>query len=238
MTPSSPSRRRARVAPAAIAGVAALTIGLLLAACSAGSAQNAQTSRPATAQAAPPSGAPPVSSAVGSPSSAAPTDSPEPSVDSHGVPALEKLLPAKVGSVALERLSLRGPDFYALGTPTTQSQLDAMLKNLGKTVADLSVADAGDPTGLTVVEVGAFRVAGAKPDQLLSEWVASQQASNPGNITVSNEQIDGRTVTKLVDQTRDQGSTTRAFVKDDVIFLVNADDPALVASALDQLPRP
>ena len=58
-------------------------------------------------------------------------------------------------------------------------------------------------------------MAGAKPAQLLSEWVASNQASNPGHITVSNETVDGRRLTKLVDRSRDVGGTTRAFVKGD-----------------------
>jgi hypothetical protein len=154
------------------------------------------------------------------------------------VPALEALLPAKVGDVPLERLSLRGADFYALGTDDTRSQLDAMLTALGKTVADLTVADAGDPSGRTVLEIGAFRVSGAKPAQLLSEWVASNQASSPGNITVSNETVDGRRLTKLVDRTRDVGATTRAYAKGDIIFLIGADDPALVSAALAQLPTP
>ena len=88
-------------------------------------------------------------------------DTPTPSVNNHGVPALEALLPAKVGAVALERLSLTGPDFYSLGTDATRAQLDTMLAKLGKKVTDLTVGDAGDPSGLTVIEIGAFRVAAA-----------------------------------------------------------------------------
>ena len=116
------------------------------------------------------------------------------------MPELEALLPAKVGDVELERLSLPRRGLLRARDPDTQSQLDAMLTALGKTVADLAVADAGDPSGRTVLEIGAFRVAGAKPAQLLSEWVSSNQASNPGNITVSNETVDGRRLTKLVDR--------------------------------------
>ncbi len=170
--------------------------------------------------------------------SGGPSDSPEPSVDSHGVPELEALLPAKVGDVALERLSLSGKDFYSTGTPATQARLDTFLKSLGKTVADLRVGDAGDPTGKAVIEVGAFQVLGTKSDQLLSEWVASTQAASPGHISVSNTTIDGRALTKLIDGTRDVGGTTYAFAKGDIVFLVNADDAALVSSALDQLPKP
>lgn len=185
----------------------------------------------------------PSASAPGAPSSGAvasdsPSDSPEPSVDAHGVPDLEALLPAKVGNVVLERLSLSGHDFYSTGTAETQGRLDDMLSKLGKTVSDLTVADAGDPTGIAVLEVGAFRVAGADSAQLLSEWVASNQAASPGRIQVSNVTVDGRALTKLLDTGRPVGGTIHAFVKGDVIFLVDADDPTLLSSALAQLPKP
>jgi hypothetical protein len=178
----------------------------------------------------------PSTSAIVPPSSV--PETPEPSVDAHGAQDLEALLPSRVGGVALERRSLTGPDFHSLGTPETQERLDAMLATMNKNVTDLTVADAYDPRALTILEVGAFRVAGAEPAQLLSEWVASNQASNPGRISVTNETIDGRALTKLVDSTREVGGTTRAFVIGDTIFLVGADDQALVSDALAQLPKP
>ena len=146
-------------------------------------------------------------------------------------------MPLKVGDVALEVRSLTGKDFYKLGTPQTQQQLDAMLASIGKTIDDLDVADAYDPSQLTVLEIGAFRVAGAKSSELLSGWVASNQAANR-QLVVSNETVDGRALTKMVDGTREVGATTRAFVVGDTIFLVGADDPAIVSAALAGLPKP
>ncbi len=172
------------------------------------------------------------------PSPSGPTDSPEPSVDSHGVPDLEALLPRTVGGVALERYSLTGKDFYATGTPETQQRLDTFLGILGKTVADLRVGDAGDPSGRAILDVGAFQVVGAKPEQLLSEWVSSTQAAHPGQISVSSTTIGGRALTKLIDGTREVGATTYAYVQGDTIFLVGADDVALVTDAIAQLPKP
>jgi len=171
------------------------------------------------------------------PASLAP-ETPEPSVDRHGVPELEAFLPASAGGVALERLSLTGADFYALGTSGSRARLDAMLKALGRTLADLSVADAGDPTGKIVLEVGVFRVAGSEPARLLSEWVASSQAVKPGLIAVTSETLDGRRLTKLVDATRPVGGSTYAWAIGDTIFIVAADDPALLSSALAHLPKP
>lgn len=213
----------------------AIALGALVVAC----APSSGTASPAGATG--PSASPSVAS--GSPSAGAvqPTpvpDTPAPSVNNHGAPAIEAMLPAKVGTVALERLSLTGPDFYALGTDATRAQLDAMLGKLGKKVTDLTVADAGDPRGLTVIEIGIFRVADAAADRLLSEWVASTVASNPGQIASSSVTVDGRHVTKLVDFSRPVGGVTYAFVKGDTLFAIAADDPALLSSALSQLPTP
>ncbi len=213
----------------------AIALGALVVAC----APSSGTASPAGATG--PSASPSV--AAGSPSAGAvqPTpvpDTPAPSVNNHGAPAIEAMLPAKVGTVALERLSLTGPDFYALGTDATRAQLDAMLGKLGKKVTDLTVADAGDPRGLTVIEIGIFRVADAAADRLLSEWVASTVASNPGQIATSSVTVDGRKLTKLVDSSRPVGGVTYAFVKGDTLFAIAADDPALLSSALSQLPTP
>ncbi len=163
-------------------------------------------------------------------------DSPEP--DRHGAPELEGLLPASVSGIDLERLSLSGADFYAEGTDETRAQLDTMLRQLGKTVADLSVGDAGDPTGKAILEVGAFRVAGAAGDELLAGWVASHQAASPRTVTVSNVTIADRALTKIVDSAHPVGGVIYAYAKGDTLFLVSADDSAYVSDALRQLPKP
>lgn len=222
--------RRARIPSLTLPrlAVVALLVVLVVAGCG--------TSTPtAPADTGGPSTPPP--SATGQPPSG-PPDTPEPSVDRHGVPDLEALLPARVGDVDLERLSLSGHDFYVLGSDVSRGQLDDMLRRLGKSVADLTVADAGDPTGKAVLEVGIFRVAGAPADRLLAEWIASTKASKPGQISDAKATVDGRTLTQLVDATKPVGGKTLAFVKGDMLFLVAADDPILVSSALAQLPLP
>ena len=125
-----------------------------------------------------------------------------------------------------------------LGTDENRTQLQAMLVQLGKGVDDLSVADAGDPTGFAVLEVGAFRVKGADPTRLLAAWVASTEAAKPGQVSVSNVTVDGRSLTKLVDASQPLGGVTYAFAKGDTILLVAADDGGLLSSALAQLPTP
>ena len=232
-----PTQRRSAVSLDRAVRSSAVAVLVLVAVACGGSSQG--TALAATAGSpSPSSGASggPTRSLTFAPPSGSP-ETPEPSVDPHGVPKLEALLPTKVGTVDLEIRSLTGSDFYALGTPQTQAQLDTMLGNLDKAVTDLTIADAYDPTGRTVIEIGAFRVAGAKPDRLLGEWVAATQASRPGKISVSNATVDGRAVTKLVDSTVDVGGTTYAFAVDDTIFLVRAADADLSSEALGKLPK-
>ncbi len=235
--PPAPRRRRHRLL---VAGLSIGAAALLVAGCgrSAESPAASASAWAAAVDSTPPVAAGPATASAAPSGSAVPTDSPEPSIDRHAIPALEALLPAAVNGIDLERLSITGPDFYKTGTDVNRSQLDELLKNLGKTVDDLSVADAGDPTGKAVFEVGIFKVAGAETAQLLSEWVAFDQAAKPGRIKVSNVTIDGRSLTKIVDSSMDVGGTAYAFAVDDAIFLVRADDPALLSAALASLPRP
>jgi hypothetical protein len=232
-----PRQLRTTSTATALSVLAAVT--LLAAACSNASVTSvASPTASAAASSAAVASAPQASALAGSPSPvASPTDSPEPSIDRHGIPELEALLPTAVNGIALERLSIKGPDFYKTGTDVNRSQLDELLKNLGKTVDDLGVADAGDPTGKAVFEIGIFRVDGAKPGQLLSEWVAFDQAAKPGRIKVSSETVDGRAVTKIVDSSIDVGGTAYAFAVGDAIYLVRADDPTLLSAALAALPK-
>ncbi len=247
MTPRFHPSRSGAAAPAvrtirsATTVMAALTLSLLVAACGTSAQGGASAAAPPTA---PPAATVAPSAAATPPASGDQTvpppsllpETPEPSVDAHGVPALEAHLPTRLGTIDLETRSLTGDDFYALGTTQTRAQLDGMLANLDKTVADLTVADAYDPSGVAVLEVGAFRVAGAKPARLLSEWVAVTQASKPGKISVTNTTVGGRPVTMLVDSTIDVGPTTYAFAVGDTIFLVRAADPKLSTEAIGKLP--
>lgn len=234
MTPSTPGTSIRPLVRVVARAAAILVLAAAIAACGTSSGTPIPTAMAASpANPTVPASAP----ASDVPASLAP-ETPEPSVDSHGVPELEALLPASVGGVALERLSLTGADFYALGTSDSRARLDDMLKALGRTLADLAVADAGDPTGRAVLEVGVLRVAGSEPARLLSEWAASNQAVKPGQIVVTNETVDGRRLTRLVDSTRPVGGSTYAYAIGDTIFLVAADDPALLSNALAQLPKP
>jgi hypothetical protein len=233
VTCRAPARR---LSPAGLAAIGA--IALALAACGSAAVSapigSAVSSGPSTSPSAAVSGP---AASTGGPATM-PADTPGPSVDPHEVPDLEALLPATVGGIQMETLSLSGADFYLGGNDQSRPQLDGLLARLGKAIGDVTVADAGDPTGKAVLDVGILRVAGVSSDRLLAEWIASWEASKPGQVTHAAATVGGRTLTQLVDASRPVGGRTYAFAKGDMLFLVEADDLALVSSALAQLPTP
>jgi hypothetical protein len=171
------------------------------------------------------------------PASVAPSSSPTPapSVDLHGAPELEGRLPTSIGGTVLTSVSLAGDEFLLTGGEAGRGQVEAMLESLGKTAADLSVAQAADPTGVLVFQQGLFRVAGADPAQLLAEWVGAQQAATSNRLQVSDAEVDGHPTTHLVDPSRADGASTYVVADGDTLVIVLAIDEALVAEALSAI---
>jgi hypothetical protein len=165
------------------------------------------------------------------PSTAA-SATPEPSLDLHGAPDLEARLVDEVGGVEMTSVSLTGPDVLASGGAEGREQLLGLLDALGRTVDDLTVAQAHDPAGALVFQQGLFRVAGADPTELLTLWVAAQQAATQNRVRVSNTTVDGVDLTLVEDPTRPVGGRTYAFADGDILVLILADDEALLSEAL------
>ena len=165
--------------------------------------------------------------------SASPT--PEPSVDLHGAPELEARLLDSVAGTTLSKFSLTGEDFLKTGTGPEPALLTGMLGQLGKTPADLTIAEAHDPSGVLVFDEGLFRVAGADPDRLLAAWIAAQQAAVSGRLQVSQTTVGSTAMTRLLDPTKEEGGSTYALAKGDTIYLILADDPTVLQDAVGQL---
>ncbi len=135
----------------------------------------------------------------------------------------------------MEKVRLTGDDFMKLGGETGQGQMTTLLGQLGKTAADLTVAEAYDPAGLLVFKEGLFRVAGADPVQLLGQWVSSQQAATANRLQVSNTTVAGRDLTRIVDPSRQVATTTYAFADGDTLWLILADETTLLEEALGKV---
>jgi hypothetical protein len=205
---------------------------LVVAGC--GSTVPAPSLRPSPQPSAAPSAQPPASPSP--PGTVAPSESLAPSPNLHGAPELEDRLPDRAATVVLSKVSLTGEDFYAIGTSVGQGQVDSLLAELDAVLADLSVAQAADPGGHLVLQIGVFRIKGVDPTRLLDAWVSSQQAAMRNRLQVSLTDVAGRHLARLLDPSRDVGGSTYAFAVGDTIYLVLADDADLLAEVLAGLP--
>jgi hypothetical protein len=215
--------------PRSLAVPAAL-LTLVLAACG-----STATPSPATSASPAPSGSASASPSPSTGVAGSPSPTPEPSVDLHGASALETRLADEIGGTTLSKVSLTGADFIAIGGQTGAQEMAGLLGELGRTSGDLTVAQAYDPTGILVFQEGLFRVVGADPVQLLTLWVASQQAATQNRLQVSTTTVGGRDLTHLVDPTREVRANTYALADGDTLWLILADDTTLLEEAVGKI---
>lgn len=149
----------------------------------------------------------------------------------HADPELEARLPTVLGGVALTIESQAGTDL------TTQSAaFDAFLGGLGKSRSDFIVASAYAQRGLPAA-VGAWRVRGVDPARLMPGFIAAIQASSTTRLTVAEESIAGRPVTRIGDKGQLTQGPLRAVLIDDAIFFVQSPEQRLAEEAIQKLPR-
>jgi hypothetical protein len=150
----------------------------------------------------------------------------------HADPELEALLPTSLGGVALTVESQAGPELS-----TNSAPFDAFLAGLGKTRADFTLASAYAPGGGLKAEVGAWRVKGADTGLLLRSFKDVMQASSATPLTIADETIADRAVTRI----GDPGQLTRGplyvVVRGDALLFVQTPEPALVEEAMTKLPE-
>jgi hypothetical protein len=173
----------------------------------------------------------PTPSPTVAPATATPSAAPTEAASRHADPALEALLPETLGGVSLIRESQHGTDL------TQQSEaLDAMLASLDKTLVDFTIASAYSSAGDVEAQVGAWRVAGAAPDELLPAFVTTVQASSATKLTVSELTIGGHDVTQIGAPGELAQGPLYAYAKDDMVLFVQTPDPELAKEALASMP--
>jgi hypothetical protein len=162
--------------------------------------------------------------------------SPAPEVTpcNHCATDLEALLPTQIGATKLSAVSLNGPGFMATGNIANRTALTQMLTSLGKTPADLSVAQAEDPSGVLVFKEGIFRVTGSAPGALLAAWLAAQQAVQP-SLVAGQITLDGQVVTKLADSKNLEAPPSYIVAKGDELWIVAARDQKLIDEAISRI---
>jgi len=147
----------------------------------------------------------------------------------HADPELEALLPTSLGGVVLTVESQAGTDLA-----TKSGAFDAFLSSLGKTRADFSVASAYATGGLRA-EVGAWRVKGADPALMLQGFKDALQASSTTPLTQVEENLDGRTVTRIGDPGQLTHGPLYVVARGDTLLFVQTPEPALAAEAMGKV---
>jgi hypothetical protein len=185
--------------------------------------------RPSTTPAAAGSGIP---SPAASPGPSASTASPSQSAAavSHVAPDLEALLPHSVDGTALSSQSVVGTT--ALGNDTTSQSLIASLEKLGKTSADLEIAEAHDPTGTLALRLFGFRAKGVKASDLAAAIVESWMASALSAPKRSDVTIAGQKQSRVA---YSQGPVDYVFERNGVVFDIETTDESLVSKVLPLL---
>lgn len=181
---------------------------------------------------------PTVRAGAASPSGAIGSPSAEPSAEPSSTPAhvaldLEALLPKSVAGVTLGRQSTLGTSGLTGSDPSSQS-LVTSLDKLGKTPADLQIAEALDDSTSTDLQIFAFRVPGIKGSTLGQAVVDSYVATGASGIKTARKTISGKAVTHVM--YNDGGKDDYVYVHGDVVFDVATSDPALAIQALAALP--
>jgi hypothetical protein len=165
-----------------------------------------------------------------------PAQSPAPEVTpcNHCATDLEALLPTEIGGTRLSAVSLDGPGFMSTGTDANRTALTQMLASLDKTPAELSIAQAADPTGVLVFKEGIFRVTGSAPETLLAAWLTAQTTVEP-SLVVGKVTIAGQTVTKLADSKNLDAPPSFVVAKGDELWIVAARDQKLIDEAFSRI---
>ena len=158
------------------------------------------------------------------------TAAPEPSttdVASLSGPLVD-LVPDEVGGVTLRKETLTGPDLVEL-EPDDAASFAALLKNVEGPLEAFSAVNAVGQ-GINIV---AMRMEGTDGEQLGDAMVGVITAAAGGGAPVETVTIAGKEVRRIAPP---DTLPSHVYVTGEVMFVVQADDPALVEEAFAALP--
>lgn len=180
----------------------------------------------------------PSTAAVGTPTdsfdpNAAAEPSDPPVAATHDAPDLEALLPKELNGTTLEVQSWDGEGI--LSDDAWSTSMRSFLTSVGKTPADLHVAQAYDPTQALDGSVGVYRVTGVEAVALRDALVAAWKGDY-ADMKVSQVNLGGKDVTK-----GDFGQDTIAsylYLRADLVYDIETTDEKIASAALQALPGP
>jgi hypothetical protein len=150
---------------------------------------------------------------------------PDPLLDKHADPELERLLPQSVAGTDLRILSLTAAEFL---TPETSAGVAHFVQEVGGDLDKVTLATGFDPARVLTGAISAVRVPGADPATLQSAYVRLEVSQADPPPTISQRDIGG----KLVDVMKvGTGGVMRyVFSTAAVLFIVDAlDEPTATA---------
>ena len=155
---------------------------------------------------------------------------PEPSFSAGIAADLEALIPDKVGTLAIQKTSMRGNDY--LISPDSDPETVKFLQDLGVSPNDVSMAFGFgfDADGNSLVMV-VIRAKGASADKLATAFKeASTGDASP--LEWTDTSVSG----KHVQTAASDGGTTYLYATGDMVIFLTASDPAAAEQIIGDLP--
>jgi hypothetical protein len=169
--------------------------------------------------------------------SAAPTASPTLALGLPHVDAvLEDKLPGIIGGVGLQKFSWPVSTYIASVKNGDRTLYRTWLVGLGKSPDDVDMAIATDLTKSENVVIQAIQVPGSNAPALSGGFGDVARAAK---WAVSVQNVGPKTVLEVVDPVVDAAGgsgTAYVYAKDNILYLVITDDPALLLEAMIKLP--
>ena len=153
---------------------------------------------------------------------------------SPAAPVLEAEMPHAVNGTTLTVQS--ATDATSLGSTPSNRALDAAMTSLGKTPADLEVADAADASGALALSVLGFRVPGVDPAKLRTVVLDAWLSINTPGVTSSTVTLAGTPATLVA--YGDSGPSEYVLVHGDSVLVIETADQSLAASVVTALTAP
>lgn len=152
----------------------------------------------------------------------------EPIAESHDAPDLEALLPTEVAGTPLTLQSWTGDTLLSDGG-TWSEALTTYLTSIGRSPADLTAAQALDPTETIDHSVGVFRVPGVPTADLRDALVNAWKNDYP-ELAISTVTLDGIEVTK--GDFGEDAIDSYWYEKDGLLYDVETSDEAIATTIL------
>jgi hypothetical protein len=147
---------------------------------------------------------------------------------------LEALIPAEVGGITLQKLSMQGDEFVSSGGATEETQ--QFLEGLGVDTDDVAVAAGfGSATGSgDALVVFIFRAEGAGTDRLLTVFKKALDSDREEPLEWEAATVGGKHVERATDA--EQQGRVYLYANGDLLFYLAATQEDDAAEALEALP--